>query len=323
LTPAVDDRREVIAEIWYPAEPGTGRGAPYYPDLPRVAGPLAASGEVSALEVFGLRWIRVEAFLEAEVSRAAPSYPVVILSPGNATNVEFYTALAGDLASHGYVVFGLNHPYDSAAVALSSGEVAQYAAEAWPMEFQAHQAFVKERIGVRVQDVLFVLDQLEELNAEEGSRFTGRLDLSQIGGMGHSLGGITAAQACAADPRLKSCLNLDGLQAGGPFSASPNPQLPAQPFMLITKEAQLHPAILALFEKLPAAGYLVKIEGASHDHFTDGPLLYPSLTPLPNRADRFFDTIRAYTLAFFNGTLKGIASPLLEAVRTHPPADSS
>jgi hypothetical protein len=305
ITASSTDRREVIAEVWYPAMKPSGKNAPYILDLTRIARNLAASGEVSALEVFGLRWIRSYTFLEPAVSGGEKAYPVVILSPGNATNVEFYSALGSELASHGYIVFGLNHPYDVAAVVLQDGEVAQSASKDWPMDIQARQAVVRERIGVRVQDVRLVLDRLEDLNVNEGSSFSGRLDLDRIGIMGHSLGGITAAETCAVDRRLESCLNLDGLQAGGPFSASSDPQLPAQPFMLITKEAQLHPRILALFERLPSVGFLVKLEGASHDAFTDGPLLRPSLLPFPNRADRNTALIRGYVLAFFDQTLRG------------------
>jgi predicted dienelactone hydrolase len=109
LTPDEADRREVPVVVWYPAQAGTGESAAYFPGLETVAPTLAASGEVSALEVWGLRHIRSVERLNA-VPAEGP-FPVLLLSPGNGTNVEFYAALAGELASQGYVVVGLNHPY--------------------------------------------------------------------------------------------------------------------------------------------------------------------------------------------------------------------
>jgi hypothetical protein len=213
------------------------------------------------------------------------------------------SALAEELASHGYVVVGLNHPYDVAAVALAAGGVAQFADEAWPAALADRQAFVSQRITERTADVRFVLDQLEALNARGADPLSGRLDLSRVGVWGHSLGGITAAQACLADARVSACLNLDGLQAGGPFSAEPDPVPPAQPFLFITKETALPPAVARLLAASPTTSAWVTVAGAAHDSFTDGPLLTPGLLPLPNTADAITAITRRHMLAFFDEVL--------------------
>ena len=64
--------------------------------------------------------------MDAEVAKSQMHYPVIILSPGNGTNIEFYASLASEIASHGYIVAGLNHPYDVPAVELSNGDIAPY-----------------------------------------------------------------------------------------------------------------------------------------------------------------------------------------------------
>ncbi len=311
LTPAPADFREIVAEVWYPAEAGTGTHAPYFPNLDHVAQGLVTSGSVTRIEAWGLRLIRSNSLLDAQLSDAQAAYPVVLVSPGNETNVEFYSGIADDLASHGYMVVGINHPYDVGAVELGDGSVAQFAADQWPREIHAHQAFVAERVAVRTQDVRFTLDQLEALNASGQGPFTGRLDLAHVGIMGHSLGGITASEACRADPRLLACLNLDGLQPGGPFSVLENTEPPEQPFMFITKEPVLSEHNIAQFEAIPSGSYRVVIYGAGHQNFEDGPVLLPSLLPLPNKADRILALTRAYTLAFFDQALKGQFSSLL------------
>jgi hypothetical protein len=310
MTDTTDDFREVIAEVWYPAEKGTGVRAPYVPELSRIAKGLAASGEVTPFEVVGLRFVRSHSLLGAEVASEQASYPVIFLLPGNATNVEFYAGIADELASRGYIVVGINHPHDVAAVALQDSSVATFAPEKWSVEKQANEARVAERVGVRREDVLFVLKQLETLNA--GGPFSGRLDLTRLGVMGHSLGGITASEVCKAEQRFLACLNLDGWQRGGPFSTDESAEPPQQPFMLITKETQLHERLLEKFETIRSGGYRVVIYSAGHDSFTDGPLLAPSLLPLRNKADDLLSLIRSYTVAFFDQTLKEQPSGLLE-----------
>src|ERR671912_2996172 len=118
LTDAPEDRREVVVLIWYPAEPGTGTNVGYFPGLSTVSKELSESGEVNPLEVFGLQFIRSKIVLNAELLKGEDPYPIVILSPGNGTNIEFYASLASEIASYGYIVVGFNHPYDVPAVVL-------------------------------------------------------------------------------------------------------------------------------------------------------------------------------------------------------------
>ena len=57
--------------------------------------------------------------------------------------------------------------------------------------------------------------------------------------------------------------------------------------------------------------YWIVVHGASHQSFTDGPLLQPSLLPGVNRADQLMGSIQKYTLAFLEHTLKGQSNALL------------
>jgi hypothetical protein len=84
---------------------------------------------------------------------------------------------------------------------------------------------------------------------------------------------------------------------------------PEQPFLFLTKESQLHPRLLERFE-LISASYWVVVHGASHQSFTDGPSIRPSILPGPNQADEWMSLIQKYTLAFLDQTLKGQPSSL-------------
>ena len=310
LTDDPNDFREVVVLVWYPTKPGTDTNAGYFPGLSTVSKTLSESGEVNTLEVFGLQFIRSKILLNADVAKSEIPYPVVILSPGNGTNIEFYASLASEIASHGYIVVGLNHPYDVPAVELSDGDIAPYDKSQWLLEPKAHAAYTFERIKVRTADVIFALDQLEALNSNADNPFTGMLNLDAIAVAGHSLGGITASEVCKADSRFRSCINFDGVQSGGPFSLDESAIPPTQPFMFLTKESQLHPKFIESFEST-SQSYWVVIYGAAHDSFTDGPLLQPSLLPVQNHADQIMRLIQKYTLAFLDQTLKGEPGDLL------------
>ena len=324
LTENPDDFREVVAMILYPAEPGTGTNVGYFPHLSYISDALLESGELEAWEVFGLRFVRSELRLDARPVKKDDPFPVVILSPGNGTNIEFYSSLAGEIASHGYIVIGINHPYDVPAVQLSNGEIAPYDKDQWLLDTAAHREYISERIKVRTADVVFALEQLARMNL--AGPFAGMIRMDSVAVAGHSLGGITASEACKADTRLKACLNFDGLQRGGPFSMEETAIPPEQPFLFLTKESQLHPALIERFESMTES-YWVVVHDASHQSFTDGPLLQPSLLPGPNQADRLMGLIRKYSVAFLDHTLKGYATGLLSkavdnekiSVRIFPP----
>lgn len=306
LTEERNDFREVIAMVWYPAEPGTDTQTGYFANLRTLSDELMRSGEVTLWEVLGLGLLRSSMPLDADPVKEP--FPVVILSPGNGTNIEFYASLASEIASHGYIVVGINHPYDVAAVELSDGKVAPYDKDQWALDVHSHQRYTAKRIEVRTADVLFVLERLDEINST--GPFAGKLDLSALAVAGHSLGGITASEACKADARFKACLNLDGVQAGGPFSMDQSATPPEQPFMFLTKEAQLHPRLLERFEAL-SEGYWVVVQGASHESFTDGPLLKSALIPGSSRADQVMNVIQKYSVAFLDHVLKRHSANLL------------
>jgi Platelet-activating factor acetylhydrolase, isoform II len=292
-----DDVRQVRLVTWYPAVPGSGLPAAYMEGLEAIRDGLVASGSVPAAAAAALGAVRDPSRLDATLDPSQATWPVVVLSPGNATNVESYGALAIDLTSRGFVVIGIDHPYQSAAVALPSG-VAIYDGDA-PMADA--ERITRGRIDERVADILAILDRIADGSLDVGSASSG-LDRTRIGLMGHSNGGVAAAEACV-DARVVACLNVDGQLAGGPFSVRPDPVAPSKPFLFLTKEIELHPRLAALFEAGGEGTFRVVVPAATHDGFTDGPLFQPRLLPLTSSVDEVMTVSRETIGAFFGHTL--------------------
>ncbi len=210
----------------------------------------------------------------------------------------FYSALAEDLASRGYVVVGVDHPFQVAAVAIGDGSVAVY-----DHSQDLSLGSIEQKIEERVADVEFVLDRIRAGDEEVGF-LTAGLDLDRIGVLGHSNGGLTALETCRADAEVLACLNIDGQGAGGPFGHERGATAPEQPFMYLTKETSIHPELNRRFETAGEEAVRAVIPGAAHSDFTDGGLFEPGLDPLGGRVRDVAVSVRSLAGAFFDQWLK-------------------
>lgn len=302
------DHRQTGLIVWYPAVAGTGTPATYVPNLEAIKEGLVESGELGSFEVAGLRWIRSNSLQDADVDASLDKYPLLVISPGNATNVEFYGSLSEDLASHGYVVVGLNHPFQVTAMSLVGGSVAVYDPSA-----DTRPGSVVTKIADRVADVEFVLNRLSQ-EITNGRFLERRVDLARIGVLGHSNGGLTAAEVCRFSAVVTACMNIDGQAASGPFGTAGEPSPIGRPFMYLTKEAELHPTLAETFERSGAGTFRVVVPAATHEQFADGPLFQPGLWPLDRNADKVQTVTRGFARAFFDHALSGTAAQPLDIV---------
>jgi dienelactone hydrolase len=104
-----------------------------------------------------------------------------------------------ELASQGYLVVAIDHPYDALVVEFPEGGAAYMADSSGDLDT------ILEFLDTRVADAKFVVKQLTKLPCASS------LDLDNIGMFGHSLGGATSAGAMAGKNSLvKAGINLDG-----------------------------------------------------------------------------------------------------------------
>ena len=206
--------RQIPVFVFYPAR-AVGQRAAYYPGL----ADLADGPTLSALKAqFQSSWefvrhgtIQTDVFQDAPLANANEPFPVLIFSPGLGAPALAYTIQLGQLASHGYVVVALDHPYDTALVRLPDGRLIPYTNRPVPSGPPNARAFRidAEREEVWTRDTQFAVSQLRNLNSGPGA-FRGHLDVSKVGLFGHSMGGRVAVQACQVIPTLGACLNEDG-----------------------------------------------------------------------------------------------------------------
>ena len=118
---AVVHARELMISLWYPATPSDGQRARYM--TPAESGLQLTGRGITGVPPDALSTVRTNAAVDATPAGRQRSLPLVVLSPGFTNARSTLTALAEDLASHGYVVAGIDHTYESYATAFPDGRV--------------------------------------------------------------------------------------------------------------------------------------------------------------------------------------------------------
>ena len=304
--------RQLTVTMIYPAVPSTGTPAPYM-TLGEAAGILqrqktpASSGVTPQT----LSSVTTHAFDGARPQRG--KYPLVVLSAAHENPRMTLTALATDLASHGYVVALVGHTNEDSGETLANGQTSSCVICDNPaLDFDSV-------VASRALDVSFVIDQLTHGNT--AWRLAHLIDKHQIGMAGHSLGGASAAATMIADPRVRAGVNMDGT-----FHPTPMPGQINRPFLMLgTAENHSAGGHNTTWEQAWAAlgGYKewLTVTDADHFNFSDLDLLkkqagFPTQGLSPERG---LVITREYVTAFFDQTLKGIHSPLLDGPSPNNP----
>ena len=341
LAPAPGTKRELLVWMWYPAAAGqSSMQSAYVPAA--VQQPARSSGGSTVLDLLTRDLSRVHAHSidDADVASRQGPHPVVLMRGGASAPVRSYSTLAEDLASHGYVVVGLDAPYRTGLVVFPDGRVIARTPENNP-ELASGKEFYRlanRLLAAWTADMTFVLDRLERLNtADPSGRFTGRLDMKRVGAFGHSFGGAQAAQWCHQDSRCKAGIDIDGAPLGSVVREGLD-----KPFMFLLSDRgdfssdaetrRIKAELQSIYERLPVDGRLqIVIRGANHFTFSDDGALLKSRvmrTILRGLGKLGIDgrrqlAVTAYCVrTFFDAYLKGegrapleLTSPLYPEIR--------
>ncbi len=323
------DKREILVTVYYPAQPAVGAQTAPYMDQSLQQATTKQNGVPDFL-------LNISTHTYADQPAAPGKYPVLIFSPGFGTLTAFYTSLLEDMASHGYIVAALWHPYSTGLVEFSDGRIVATNEAGGTISPDTGDALLKVWLG----DALFTLNTLETLNQTD-ARLAGHMDLDHVGAFGHSFGGATAAEMAHDDERVAAAANLDGTMFGQ--VARSGLMKPLMMMQSETNEVTLTDAELASlamtraqYDRTTAAytrsvntvlatarpGFQVRLTGSMHNSYaTDlltvakqysaiiGPSQVGTLDP-----DRAFTLIRSAVRSFFDQQLKGQGSGVLETL---------
>ena len=354
--PGVQRQVEVMA--WYPtatlngSRDESGRGATLAPYLREGLSEVQDfAGLVSAPRSVWDRLadLKTHATLDAEPQGGSAKFPVLLFSHGYGSLPSAHAALLEDLASHGYAVLSIVHPYESLAATLQDGRVVSLLDEKgaprqgyfevvreWEKEDETmatvtsatgedeQRRLLREYVSAIpkttaalhrwVDDTSLVLDRLSSLpSASAAGKLAARLDLTRIGVFGHSMGGVTAGQFCVQDRRCRAGLNLDGIPQSGTMIDTPL----NRPFLMVYSARPGRLGASDAIYKRAAKPYIrVDVAGTLHLSFIDM-IFWPG--PLRDRGafgkiapERAAAITRAIVREYFDQTLLGRKSPLLE-----------
>jgi dienelactone hydrolase len=333
LAPSPGTTRELVAWIWYPARPAAA-GSDHAAYLPGAWSEAPGTGFFSHLVNRNPARIRTHSTVDAAVSDTRADYPVLLLRAGLAAQTLSYSSLAEDLASHGYVVVGIDAPFRTGFVAMTDGRILRRTPQndAERVDGAALTALATRLMQAWVEDLRFTLDALAQINTADSRRqFTGRLDLQRVGVLGHSLGGATALQFCHDDARCRAGADIDGLALGSVVRDGVT-----QPFLFIQSDhggedipdtRRILADLQSIHDRLPAdrRGW-IEIAGANHYNFSDGAVLK---SPVLMRALRLagvigisgaeqLDITRRLLIAFFDAQLRAGQLSLVRPMRLVP-----
>jgi dienelactone hydrolase len=314
--------RELMVSLWYPAMPSDGRRARYM--TPEESELLFANDGITGVPPDELSRTRTNAVSDAAPAGGQGGLPLVVLSPGFTKPRSTLTALAEDLASHGYVVAGIDHTYESAATTFPDGRVATCLARQVPPRDRWEKV-----VAGRAADVSFVLDELTGANpAWPGA---GLIDPSRMAMAGHSVGGAAAIAAMLDDARIRAGIDMDGTRS----ARIPDGGL-SRPFLFLGKQSFIagkqtpgtpgKKAAENTWERdwrlLTGWRRWLVVAGAVHASFTDLALLADQIglgIGAVLSGARSLDITRAYVRAFFDQHLRGEPPALLDQPSPHFP----
>ena len=264
LTLKWGDKRSLQVKVWYPSDVKGAMENMYLKDYSATT--LWKNYKIfndDKLFFDSLKKYPTFSFENIPVSKKKEQFPVIIFSPGYYFGLDdFYTAQMENLASHGYIVVSITHPYDQVIANTAEGKVLKIkkyritkAYLQWKMVEFMHKKnpdttnarqtnrilrsylrgmkIFDKSLRLWVKDAQFILDTLAKINTlSVNDRLYGKMDFSRVGTLGQSVGGAVSGQLCYVDNRIKAGINLDCFQFGDLYKHEMK-----KPFMLLQSDS--------------------------------------------------------------------------------------
>ncbi|KAK9420130.1 hypothetical protein SUNI508_06658 [Seiridium unicorne] len=226
--------------------------------------------------------------------------PLVLFSPGFGQSRLLYGAMARSLASEGYIVVTVNHPYDATVIEFTDGSFVRAANISTDDETALEMV-----IQVRVADISFVIDQLQNSTTlrqpiENGAS---TVDFDRIIMCGHSLGGAASAATMLTESRILGGIDLDGR------FFSPVTEIGVdRPFLEIGRpnHHDEDPTWDEFYNHTGAERIEISINATNHSSFTDYPAIMTALNLTDTAKESLQDFLGTGDWAGIDGIIKSL-----------------
>ena len=304
-------KRRLMARVWYPADQPVGAPRPYLSEQEYQFRLESAGTNISPTpvdSVHSLKDVMTHSYPDSEISNREASFPLLVFSHGGYGSVGTNTVQMEHLASNGYIVVSVTHPYLSAPILYPNGDVVRpdepflkKFIDATVSDPNYFDWMIEPDFGKRLEvvtkqltthplvphfliwrdDMIAIVDVIERGNFPEHVRpVLAKADINRLGYFGMSFG-AAAIIAAHSDKRAKAGISLDG----GVWDATMINAEIRSPVMIMHHDGALstaayqlpHPVrphsdfLLERFETFGSRPDVVRIEvaGATHSDFTD------------------------------------------------------
>ncbi len=328
--------RQLMVSIWYPADSRSGTPrSDYLPDFEMLAGDYAGKLGWPAWLLEYLKYSSAQARVAAPALQQ--KFPLILYSHGLNRNRFEAVSRMEMLASHGFVVVAVDHPYGADFVRFPDGRIERFVNKRnWDDSLADIDRKRLERLNIWVADLAFVLDRLQ-IEPDYPWRSA---DLNRVAAAGFSNGGSAALLLAQRDARIRAAVNLDGTPRGEVVDAGmrqPVMMMQSEPPQAtdgqlaqwgITREQfhapmeQLQRRMQTIADNASAPAYILRITGTQHANFTDGPMLSPLSSQLgiggKINSERAAEIVDTYLLAFLQSVFSDETSVLLDSDLEQP-----
>ena len=272
------EQRTRQLDLWYPTQESEKRYE--YKDLLGLKGQTGFAKEGAAV--------------------ASGEHPLLLFSHGFLGTSDQVYFLTESCARAGYIVAAMNH-------ADSLGTSGKRKLE--PPQFAKYAEWTDDKFRDRQEDITALLNQMLEWNKSVDTPWSGRIDETQIGGFGHSLGGYTIMGLAGGwkswkEPRLKAAVLLSPFTH--PFISQGDAGNVSIPVMLQggTLDFGVTPFLMPVYRKLSGPKVLVVLKNETHFGWTN--LTSLGKTTKECVADGNAELMTKYTIDYFDQHLLGV-----------------
>ena len=263
-----ENRRKLSLMFFYPSDEA-GEECPY----------MDAEYQMEAATKLSDNGVRTYCYKDVPISHQEDKYPVIIYNHGLKGYQMESTVLCADIASSGYIVISIGHPYGSGAVTYEDGSV-----------LTPNDSFAIDRNNLAAlgnlwyEDIRYAVNYIGGLNCEglsgRGSSPVESLNLDEgISLIGVSFGGSCSVGMTLMEKEIRCAINLDGGLFTDITCAYPN-----KPILVMC--SPLNYKAHARLKEFGCTNVTVKkIRKLSHWEFSDGVYFSERGKKNRNRAD--------------------------------------